>query len=61
MIDCWAQHHMPRAGETQQQADDRVAAQVMAICRALSATLGRLITPAPLNAIEDSEDRFEIL
>lgn len=50
-----------RAGEAQQQADDRVATQVMAICRALSATLGRLITPAPLNAIEDSEDRFEIL
>jgi integrase len=48
------------AGETQSQADDRVATKVMAICRALSATLGRLITPAPLSDIHDSDDRFEL-
>jgi len=46
--------------ETRQQADIRLGGHVMAICEQLSQTLGRLITAARLNALQDAEDRFEL-
>lgn len=49
-----------QANETRQQADIRLGGHVMAICEQLSQTLGRLITPVRLDALQDAEDRFEL-
>ena len=47
--------------ESQQQADIRSAAAVIQICVRLAKTLGRLITPVPLEAIPAPEHQFELL